>query len=121
MTLTEKTFETITCEIKNRILYLTLNRPDRLNAFNPIMCEELIEVFSGVDADDEIRVVLVTGAGRGFCAGADLSSGSGTFASRAKEKPDSKKPARKKKPATKKEPAAKQPEPKQKPAEKKPE
>lgn len=58
---------------------VTLNRPDKLNAFTVGMMSDLIEVFDQIDADDEVRAVVVTGAGRGFCAGADLSSGGNTF------------------------------------------
>ncbi len=58
---------------------VTLNRPDHLNAFTPRMMRELIEVFDRTDADDSVRGVVVTGAGRGFCAGADLSGGGDTF------------------------------------------
>lgn len=73
------TFETITCEVSERILAITLNRPDKLNAFNATMQRELIEAFGAADGDDEIRAVIVTGAGRAFCAGADLSLGGDTF------------------------------------------
>lgn len=59
---------------------ITLNRPDRLNAMNPAMREQLVSVFDETDADDAVRVVIVTGAGRGFCAGADVSGGGATFA-----------------------------------------
>lgn len=61
------------------ILTLTLNRPDRLNAFTPRMQHELIDAFDRADADDAVRAVVVTGAGRAFCAGADLSAGAATF------------------------------------------
>ena len=61
------------------VLTITLNRPHKLNAFTPRMQQELIEAFDRADDDDAIRAVIVTGAGRAFCAGADLSAGSGTF------------------------------------------
>jgi len=66
-------------EIKDGIATLTLNRPEKLNAFTPIMAQEIIEIFSQADQDDAVRVVIVTGAGKAFCAGADLSSGGQTF------------------------------------------
>ncbi len=69
----------IATEVAERILTITLNRPDRLNAWTGQMGEELMQAFDRADADDEVRVVIVTGAGRGFCAGADLASGGGTF------------------------------------------
>ncbi|WP_242124134.1 crotonase/enoyl-CoA hydratase family protein [Sphingobium sp. Sx8-8] len=72
-------FETIRYEVADNIATITLNRPDRLNAFNNIMSEELIRVFDLTDADDEVRAVIITGEGRGFCAGADLASGGDTF------------------------------------------
>ncbi|MCU1603041.1 MAG: enoyl-CoA hydratase [Frankiales bacterium] len=56
-----------------------LDRPDKLNAFTAKMMDELLEVFDRTDADDAVRAVVVTGRGRAFCAGADLSSGAGTF------------------------------------------
>ncbi|TCP50074.1 enoyl-CoA hydratase/carnithine racemase [Tamaricihabitans halophyticus] len=61
------------------IATITLRRPDRLNAFTTTMATELIDAFNVADADDAVRVVLVTGAGRGFCAGADLGGGAATF------------------------------------------
>ncbi len=73
------TYETIQCEVSEQILTITLNRPDKLNAFNATMQRELIEAFDVADKDDEIRAIIVTGAGRAFCAGADLSSGADTF------------------------------------------
>lgn len=72
-------FNTITCDVEDGILTLTLNRPEILNAFNREMLGELLEVLDRADADDDVRAIIVTGAGRGFCAGADLSSGSDTF------------------------------------------
>ena len=72
----------ITYEVADKIATITLNRPDKLNAFTGTMMYELIDAFDQVDADDDVRAVIVTGAGRGFCAGADLSSSGGeTFSS----------------------------------------
>ena len=70
-------FEQIQYAVEDRIATITLNRPDRLNAFTPRMGQELLHAFDRVDGDDGVRVLVVTGAGRGFCAGADLGSGSG--------------------------------------------
>ena len=72
-------FETILYEIKDKVLTITLNRPERLNAFTGQMMDDLIEAFDKAGKDDEIRVIIVTGAGRGFCAGADLGAGANTF------------------------------------------
>lgn len=72
-------FEQIQYEVKDRILTITLNRPDKLNAFTPVMMKDLIEAFDQADKDDDVRVIIVTGSGRGFCAGADLSSGGEAF------------------------------------------
>lgn len=72
-------FQHITYEVADRIATVTLRRPDQLNAFTPRMCGELLEVFDVIDADDDVRAVIVTGSGRAFCAGADLSSGGATF------------------------------------------
>ena len=66
-------------EVADRVATVTLNRPDRLNAFTRRMRDELIKAFESADADDEVRVIIVTGAGRAFCAGADLSGGGTTF------------------------------------------
>jgi enoyl-CoA hydratase/carnithine racemase len=77
-------FEQITTERDDRVLTITLNRPDRLNAWTATMGRELIEAFDRADADDEVRAVIVTGAGRAFCAGADLGSGGDTFDARAR-------------------------------------
>jgi enoyl-CoA hydratase/carnithine racemase len=72
-------FEEIRYEIADRVLTITLDRPDRLNAFTQTMGRELIQAFDQADRDDEVRAVIVTGAGRGFCAGADLAAGGSTF------------------------------------------
>jgi enoyl-CoA hydratase/carnithine racemase len=72
-------YETIQYDVEERILTITLQRPEKLNAFTGRMCRELISAFERADADDDIRVVIVTGAGRAFCAGADLSEGGATF------------------------------------------
>jgi enoyl-CoA hydratase/carnithine racemase len=72
-------YETINYRVEERVATITLDRPDRLNAFNQQMQIELLAAFDEIDADDEVRAVIVTGAGRGFCAGADLSGGGDTF------------------------------------------
>ncbi|HEV3321290.1 MAG TPA: crotonase/enoyl-CoA hydratase family protein [Solirubrobacteraceae bacterium] len=72
-------FENIGYEVAEGVLTITLHRPERLNAFTEGMGVELIEAFERADRDDEVRVVIVTGAGRGFCAGMDLGEGGATF------------------------------------------
>lgn len=86
----EKTsHETIRYDVADNILTLTLNRPDKLNAFTSTMMFELIDAFDRADADDEVRAIIVTGAGRAFCAGADLSAGAKTFDfSKRTDRPD---------------------------------
>ena len=69
----------ISYEAADGIATVTLDRPDKLNAFTWTMAAELIAAFDEIDADDTVRAVVVTGAGRGFCAGADLDGGAGTF------------------------------------------
>ena len=66
------TFETVETQVEDGVMTLTLNRPDRLNAFTNQMMSEMIAAFDMSDADDAVRAVIVTGAGRGFCAGVDL-------------------------------------------------
>ena len=67
-------------DVDDQVATITLNRPAQLNAFTNRMMHEIIDAFDRIDADDEVRAVIVTGAGRGFCAGADLSGGGETFA-----------------------------------------
>ncbi|WP_433803288.1 enoyl-CoA hydratase-related protein [Actinomycetospora sp. CA-084318] len=74
MTLTE-----IRYEVADGIATITLDRPDRMNAFTPTMATEIVAAFDEADADDAVRVVVLTGAGRAFCAGADLGRGGSTF------------------------------------------
>ena len=73
-------YQDITLDIADGIATITLNRPDKLNAFTGKMMYEIIDAFDTTDADDSVKAVIVTGAGKGFCAGADLSSGGDTFA-----------------------------------------
>jgi enoyl-CoA hydratase/carnithine racemase len=72
-------FEQIRYEVADGVLTITLNRPDRLNAFTETMMNELIAAFDASDADDDVGAVIVTGEGRAFCAGADLAAGGETF------------------------------------------
>ncbi len=69
-------FETILYAVENNILTITLNRPDKLNAMTPILLRELKGAFVEAGKDKQVRVVILTGAGRGFCAGADLVAAS---------------------------------------------
>jgi enoyl-CoA hydratase/carnithine racemase len=78
-------FEQITTEVADSVLRITLNRPERLNAWTAQMGQELRTAFDRADDDDEVRAIVVTGAGRGFCAGADLASGGETFDYRKRE------------------------------------
>ena len=73
-------FETLLYDVADRVATVTLNRPDRLNAVNTTVIRELVEAFDQADGDDGVRAVIVTGAGRAFCAGADLGGGGKTFA-----------------------------------------
>ncbi|MCE2559424.1 MAG: enoyl-CoA hydratase/isomerase family protein, partial [Acidobacteria bacterium] len=76
----ESSYEAIRYDLEDGVLTITLNRPERLNAFNGQMAAEMMEAFDRADGDDNIRAIILTGEGRGFCAGADLSSGGDTFA-----------------------------------------
>ncbi len=73
------TYQDILYAKDRQVLTITLNRPDKLNAFTERMRDELIDAFDKADGDDDVRAVIVTGAGRAFCAGADLSAGAKTF------------------------------------------
>ena len=72
-------YEQITTRIEDGVMVLTMNRPDRLNAFTGVMMNEMISACDEADANDDVRAIVVTGAGRAFCAGADLGSGGQTF------------------------------------------
>lgn len=72
-------YRDIVYEVSDRVATVTLNRPDRLNAFTTTMQRELVDACDRIDADPDVRVVVVTGAGKGFCAGADLGGGGATF------------------------------------------
>ena len=82
-------YEQIIYEVADGVATITLNRPEKLNAFTGTMMAEMIAAFDATDADDDVRCVIVTGAGRAFCAGADLSGGGKTFdyESRGEESP----------------------------------
>ena len=73
-------YEEIIYDVSEQIATITLNRPDKLNSFTNRMLKEIIAAFDESDADDNVRAVIVTGSGRVFCAGADLSGGGETFA-----------------------------------------
>ena len=73
------TYEHIELEIADGIATIWMNRPHKMNAFTELMRYEIIDALDHTDADDDVRAVIFTGRGRAFCAGADLSSGEGTF------------------------------------------
>ena len=72
-------YSQILYDVEDGVLTITMNRPEKLNAFTGTMMTEMIDAFDRSDADDSIRAVIVTGAGRAFCAGADLAAGGTTF------------------------------------------
>lgn len=82
-------YSEIRYQVSDAILTITLDRPEKLNAYTLVMDGELRDALNRADADDEVRVVIVTGAGRAFCAGADLSTGDKTFDYRARGWDDS--------------------------------
>jgi enoyl-CoA hydratase/carnithine racemase len=86
-------YETILTDLTDGVFTITLNRPERLNAYNNQMFHDLMAALDESDANDEIRVVIITGAGRGFCAGADLGRGGKTFdGTRAKRENEARAP-----------------------------
>ncbi len=80
-------YETLRTELEDQVLTVTLHRPDRMNAFNSQMLSELLDLLDEIDRNDEIRVAIVTGSGRAFCAGADLGGGGASFDRSAEETP----------------------------------
>lgn len=68
-------FETLLYDVEDGIATITLHRPDKLNAFNPVMMQDLIDVFDVTDADDAVKAVIVTGHGKAFCAGQTFQAG----------------------------------------------
>src|SRR5258708_2632970 len=83
-------YEQIIYEVADNIGTIALNRPEKLNAFTGIMMNEMLDAFDKADADDNVRAIIVTGAGRAFCAGADLSAGPRTFDASREDRPDRK-------------------------------
>lgn len=81
-------YQQIAYQVDEGVATVTLDRPDQLNTFTARMREELLDVFDRVDGDDEVRAVVVTGRGRAFCAGADLSGGTSTFDINVRGVPD---------------------------------
>jgi enoyl-CoA hydratase/carnithine racemase len=76
------TYQTIRYDVQDQVATITLHRPEKLNAFTLEMMNEMIHALDRIDADDAVRAVIVTGEGRAFCAGADLSAGAATFDAR---------------------------------------
>ena len=72
-------YEHISCDLDGSIMTVTLNRPDKLNAYTGQMGAEIAHAFERADLDDNVRAIIVTGAGRAFCAGADVSGGAASF------------------------------------------
>lgn len=81
-------FEQIRYDVVDGVATVTLNRPEKLNAVTSVLLRELMAAFDDADADDAVRAVIVTGAGRAFCAGADLSAGTQTFDRSARQRPE---------------------------------
>ena len=77
--MSDHAYAQIRYELTDHVLVVTLDRPDRRNAFTPVMADELVDAFARADADDDVRAVVLTGEGAHFCAGADLQGGESTF------------------------------------------
>ena len=73
MTIDYSRYSTITVEKAGKVATITLNRPEKLNAVNDVMHNELEELFGSINRDDEVNAIILTGAGRAFCAGGDIS------------------------------------------------
>ena len=82
-------YSQIQYEVEGRVLTITLNRPEKLNAFTTTMMNELLDALDRADADDDVRATILTGAGRAFCAGADITSGTDAFYRERKSEPPS--------------------------------
>lgn len=80
-------FDALRYEVRDHIAIITLNRPEKLNAYNARMMLDIIAAFDMTDASDDVRCVILTGAGRAYCSGADLSAGGGTFDRSAERDP----------------------------------
>ena len=78
--MTSRELRTLLLDVAEQVATLTLNRPERLNAYTPEMGVELFGLLAELDRDDAVRAIVITGAGRAFCAGADLAAGGETFA-----------------------------------------
>ncbi len=74
-------YETILLDVKDRVATITLNRPKRMNAWTGRMAAELGDAMAACNGNDDVRAVVLTGAGRAFCAGADMGGGKNTFGS----------------------------------------
>jgi enoyl-CoA hydratase/carnithine racemase len=85
--MTTPAFETLLYSVEDGVATITLNRPERLNAFNGQMMSDLVAVFDVTDADPNVGAVIVTGAGRAFCSGADLAGGGDPFGRVAAQDP----------------------------------
>jgi enoyl-CoA hydratase/carnithine racemase len=82
-------YQQILTDISDNILTITLNRPEKLNAFTATMMTEMIDAFRAANNNDDVRAIIVTGSGRAFCAGADLSAGASTFdATKRSDRPE---------------------------------
>jgi enoyl-CoA hydratase/carnithine racemase len=83
-----RSYDTLLVDLTQGVLTVTLNRPERLNAYNAAMQTDLLALFDAANEDDEVRVIVVTGAGRGFCAGMDISGGNEAFKAWGKQRKD---------------------------------